>query len=277
MKFSENEIVKCNSSRQVSSDVPFSHIEFDFGTPKTAHFVKEMTPLLSAVFLLASATTLSASSEVEAIVEKGIESDLSSSDSTLVRKVEEFNTVETFLGGYLHRYSYPIASSGCVGLVAIKSVKLNYCKKLSYMYYEKTVATSTTITTTTHASDDCSTTATSTVKKSYTANVCSSQILYSISEKVTSELTAPRVTKRSDCYNRYRYEHFFCELTLLPWHFSYHSEYDCSGSANAGDTYLLDTCAEGIKYTYSGMDICQFISMIACHDLWIRIMDCGVI
>ena len=173
-----------------------------------------MTPLLSAVFLLASATTLSASSEVKAIVEKGIESDLSSSDSTLVRKVEEFNSVETFLDGYLHRYSYPTASSGCVGLIAIKSVKLNYCKDLGDKKYEKTVATSTTITKTTHQSNDCSTTATSTVKKSYTANVCSSQISYSISEKVTSELTAPRVTKRSDYYNRYRYEHFFCELTL---------------------------------------------------------------
>ena len=163
--------------------------------------IYKMAPLLT-VFLLASASTLLMSSQVLAVVNKGIVSDLSTFDSALVKTVEEFDTAETLLDGYLNRHSYPADSTGCVGVLSILSVKLNDCRNTGDGY-QKTVATSTSITTTSYSSNGCLT-VTSTAKKSYTAGVCSAQILYSISKQVTSDLTVPRVTRRSDYYHRCR-------------------------------------------------------------------------
>ena len=214
-----------------------------------------MTLLHAAILLLASASTLSASSHVYAIVDKGIATDLSSVDFALVDTAKEFNTEEeTLLDGYLHRHSYPSTSSVCEGLIVITTVKLNQCRKLDYRSSEMTVATSTLITKTTYSDSDC-VTAASFIKKSYTAGVCNSQIFYSISQKVTSDLTVPRVTKRSAYSHRYRYKCDFRELIIQAFYLSYYELYDCSGSPIAGDTYLLDTCAEGVKYSYSGMDM----------------------
>ena len=161
--------------------------------------VYKMAPLVT-VFLLASASTLLITCQLIA----GIVSDLSSFDSALAKTVEEFDTVETLLDGYLNRHSYPADSTGCAGVLSISTLKLNVCRKAGY-YYEKTVATSTSITTTSYNQDDSDCrTATSTAKKSYTAGACTSQILYSISNQITSDLTVPRVTKRSDHYHRCR-------------------------------------------------------------------------
>ena len=160
--------------------------------------VYKMAPLVT-VFLLASASTLLITCQLLA----GIVSDLSSFDSALVKTVEEFDTVETLLDGYLNRHSYPADSTGCAGVLSISTVKLNVCRNTGYGAYEKTVATSTSITTTSYSLKDCLT-ATSTAKKSYTAGACISQIRYSISSRLTSDLTVPRVTKRSDHYHRCR-------------------------------------------------------------------------
>ena len=161
--------------------------------------IYNMAPLLT-VFLLASASTLLISSQLIAVVNKGIVSDLSSFDSALVKTVEEFDTVETLLDGYLNRHSYPADSTGCVGVLSISTLKLNDCR-LTGGSYLKTVATSTSITTTSYREKDCLTVA-STVKKSYTAGACISQTLYSISKQLTSDLTVPRLTKRSEHYHR---------------------------------------------------------------------------
>lgn len=167
-----------------------------------------MMPLLSTIFLLTTVSTLSAHSQLNAIVEKGATSDLSSFASRHDNTVGEFNSMETFLDGYLHRHSFPVGSSGCVGLLTISTVKLNSCRRIGYFSYEKTVATSTTITTTKHSGSDC-VAVDSTIKKSYTVGVCNSQIFYSINTRATSELSAPRMTNRSDNYYRYRNEDYF--------------------------------------------------------------------
>lgn len=173
-----------------------------------------MLSLLFATFLLNRAFTLTTAFQVNAIgiVEKKMSPDISSSDLNSVNMVEEFNTAETLLIGYLHKQSYPTASSGCVGLIKITSVELNACRFVSTGNYAKTVATSTAITTTNHRSDACLT-VDSTVAKSYTAGVCDSQIVYSISARVTSDLTLPRVTKRSDYYYQNRLRDYFIQQT----------------------------------------------------------------
>jgi hypothetical protein len=102
------------------------------------------------------------------------------------------------LDGYVNIGKY--TNGSCSTVSDIKSTKLGECD-----YDQRTTATSSVITIT----DGCLK-GTQRTTVSYKAGVCNPvyNCTYSITPKITSDLTVPRVTSRSVYYNQYRDEYF---------------------------------------------------------------------
>ena len=166
-----------------------------------------------------------------------------------------------FLDGYLNTRRY--TNGSCTAIDQINSRKLNECSRGAF-----TTATSTIITMKTFTSSNCETgTEKYIVTISYQSGVCGTTVtsyettgfIYTVSPKMTSDLTVPRVTRRSDYCNRYRYENYICELTLAPFHLSDYTSRDdlCEADPQTGRTFLLNVCMKGLNYTL-GMKIYHF-------------------
>jgi hypothetical protein len=176
-----------------------------------------------------------------------------------------------FLDGYLNTRRY--TNGSCTAIFEIYSRKLNECSKRSF-----TTATSTIITFKTFTGSNCETGTESSISTmSYQGGVCdgTTGYIYTVSPKITSDLTVPRVTRRSDYCNRYRYENCICELTLTPFHLSDYTSRDdlCEADPQTGSTYLLNVCMKGLNYTLGMKSYHLSIQIIGCDDLWILTIE----
>ena len=202
------------------------------------------------------------------------------SDTTSPQPTSPPSSQVVFLDGYLNMRKY--TNGSCTAIDQINSIKLNDCSERSF-----TTSTSTIITMKTFTSSNCETGTENNIETiSYQGGVCDSTVkpyettgfIYTVSPKITSDQTVPRVTRRSDYCNRYRYENYICELTLAPFHLSDYTSRDdlCEADPQTGSTFLLNVCMKGYNYTL-GMKIHHFsILIIGCDELWILTMECEV-
>jgi hypothetical protein len=181
------------------------------------------------------------------------------SDTTSPQPTSPPSSQVVFLDGYLNIRKY--TNGSCTAIDEINSRKLNDCSEGEF-----TTATSTIITIKTFTVSNCETGTEKSIETiSYQGGVCHSTVtpygtttgfIYTVSPKITSDLTVPRVTKRSDYRNRYRFENYICELTHAPFHLSDYTSRDdlCEADPQTGSTFLLNVCMKGYNYTL-GMKI----------------------
>jgi hypothetical protein len=105
----------------------------------------------------------------------------------------------TYLSGYLTTFLYSSKDRLCSKILSTESVKLDECRTKDQIYM-KTIATSTVVTTMTYSDAFCQTLLLTNYNY-YAAGSCvvetgyNFRANYSISSKITTDLTVPRVTR----------------------------------------------------------------------------------